>query len=75
MGKTTIEFKGIEFDIEYDYQPFEPPETGPEAQYPGCEEYVDQVTEFTHKGTNFLELIYEGNEAEIDELILESRDK
>jgi hypothetical protein len=73
MENVTIEFRGIEFDVEFDYQPFEPPERGPEAQYPGCDECIESVNSFTHQGTDFLELIYMNNESEIDELLLSSR--
>jgi len=65
----TIEFRGIEFEVEFDYQPFEPAERGPEAQYPGCPESVEAVYSMKHKETDFYECIYEGNEDEIDELI------
>jgi hypothetical protein len=27
--------------VEFNYQPFEPPERGPEAQYPGCPEAIE----------------------------------
>ena len=69
MSNTTINFRGIDFEVEFDYQPFE-------KQTHWCEgtgAHIEQVTEFTHKGTDFLELIYEGNEDEIEELILENR--
>jgi len=32
---------GVPCTIQYDYQPYEPPERGSEAQYPGCSESVD----------------------------------
>jgi hypothetical protein len=67
-----IEFKGIEFEIEFDYQPFEPAERGIEAQYPGCPESIESVHSMKHKDTDFLECIYEGNENEINELILDN---
>ena len=28
-------------EVYFDYQPYEPPERGPEAQYPGCPEQID----------------------------------
>jgi len=31
---------GVPCTIQYDYQPYEAPERGPEAQYPGCPESV-----------------------------------
>ena len=27
--------------VEFDYQPYEPPERGPEARYPGCQESAE----------------------------------
>jgi hypothetical protein len=29
--------------VEFSYQPYEPPERGPEAQYPGCAESIDLI--------------------------------
>jgi hypothetical protein len=34
MNHTTLEYEGLELDIEYEYQPEEPME----LEYPGCEE-------------------------------------
>ena len=65
-----IEWKGVKFDVEFDYQPAEPAERGIEAQYPGCGESVQGINSFTHLGTCFLEFA-EDNEEEIDEIILE----
>ena len=31
-------------EVKYYFQPFEPAETGPEAQYPGCPASIDDVT-------------------------------
>ena len=31
---------GVPCTIKYDYQPYEAPERGPEAQYPGCPEEI-----------------------------------
>lgn len=31
---------GVPCTIKFDYQPYEAPERGPEAQYPGCEEEI-----------------------------------
>ena len=47
--ETTLKYRGVEFDVEYDYQPFEPAERGPEAQYPGSPEYIEQITKFEHQ--------------------------
>ena len=35
---------GVPCTIQYDYQPYEAPERGPEARYPGCEESVEVVS-------------------------------
>ena len=34
----------IEVDVDFFYQPREPADTGPEAQYPGCAEAIDIVS-------------------------------
>lgn len=71
---TKINFKGIDFDVEYDYQPYEPMvmyDSNMEG-YPGCAEMAT-LEEITHKETNFLEFFEsQGLEREIEELILES---
>ena len=72
--KTTIIYYDIEFDVEFDYQPEEAMVMyyADGSGYPGCAEAVEGVHSMEHKGTDFLDLIYDGNEEEIDELILES---
>lgn len=32
---------GVPCTIKFDYQPYEPTDTGPEAMYPGCEEEIE----------------------------------
>ncbi len=40
--KITVEIvTGLTIEFIADYQPFERAETGPEAQYPGCEESIE----------------------------------
>ena len=34
----------IEVDVDFFYQPKEPAETGPEAQYPGCAEAIEIIS-------------------------------
>lgn len=34
---------GVPCTIKFDYQPYEAPDRGPEAMYPGCEEEVDII--------------------------------
>ena len=67
----TIDYKGVEFDVEFDYQPSEKQVLyyNDGSGYPGSPEMVE-ITEFKHKGTCFLEWI-EHVEDEVSELILE----
>jgi len=60
---TTIELNGIDFDVEFDYQPEER-----EDGYTHVHEEII-VNELKHQGTDFYELIYEQNSEEIDKLI------
>ena len=67
----TIKFKGVEFLVEFDYQPEEPmvmyyPDG---SGYPGCPEEI-QITKIEHQGTDFFELL-EGEFEAIEELISE----
>ena len=34
-------WRELPLEVEFGYQPYEPPERGPEAQYPGCPEAVE----------------------------------
>jgi hypothetical protein len=68
--EVTIEFKGVEFEVEYDYQPEEPAEIGPDAQYPGCGESVESINTITHAGVCFLEIM-EVYDDEIKDAVLE----
>ena len=67
----TINYKGVELDIEFDYQPAEKPETGAEAQYPGCPEAIEGINEIKHKGTCFFE-VFEDCIADIEIEIFEA---
>ena len=66
-----INFKGVEFEVEFDYQPSEPEVRyySDGSGYPGCPEAVEGINSFTHKGTCFLE-IAEDYYDEIAEAIL-----
>jgi len=63
---TTITFRGIEFDVDYYFQP------GEKAtyEYPGCPPCVEEINEITHNGTDFTEFLEE-HEYEIAEIIYE----
>ena len=67
--KTKLNYKGIEFDVEFDYQPAEKAERGPEAQYPGCPETAE-ITEILFMGVDFYEVM-EDYFYEIADIILE----
>lgn len=51
---------GVPCTIKYDYQPYEAPERGPEAQYPGCDESIE-VTSVTVGGECVDEWLYSGS--------------
>jgi hypothetical protein len=62
----TINFRGVDFEAEFYYQP----EEKGDYFYPGCAEAIDEISELKHKGTSFLEILEEYDE-EIKDLILE----
>lgn len=50
---STFDYRGVPLTVGFYYQPYEPPERGPEAQYPGCPEaheiesiYIDDLDVF-----------------------------
>jgi hypothetical protein len=61
--KKTIELNGIDFDVDFEYQPEER-----EYGYTRIPAEVI-VNELNHQGTDFYELIYEQHAEEIDNLI------
>jgi hypothetical protein len=61
--KKTIELHGIDFEVDFDYQPEER-----EDGYTRIPAEII-VNELNHQGTDFYELIYEQNSEEIDKLI------
>lgn len=67
MSKISINYKGVNLDIEYDHQPEEKPERGPEAMYAGCNESFE-IEEIKHKGVCFLD-VFENDLDEIEEII------
>jgi len=67
--ESTVQFKGVEFTIDYDYQPYEKEvryDSNMEG-YPGCAEQIDIIL-ITFQGENFTEIL-EDNFTEIEELI------
>lgn len=67
--KVLINFKDVDLEVGYDYQPFEPAETGPEAQYPGCCE--NATINSIHIGDVEVTELLDNYEDEIVNLILE----
>jgi len=67
--ESTFEYKGVNLTVGFYYQPYEPAETGPEAQYPGCPEaheiesiYIDEIDVFE---------LLEDQAEEIEEALIE----
>ena len=67
----TIEYRGVEFDVEFDYQPKEAEVTyySDGSGYPGCGAEI-QINEIKHNGTCFLELMEE-HDKDVCRIILE----
>jgi len=54
MSETiTIDFRGVNFEADFYYQP----EEKGDYFYPGCAEGVEDVSALKHQGTCFLELL------------------
>lgn len=51
----TIQVNDVDIDVKFNYQPYEPPETGPEAQYPGCAESYE-ITAVWVRGYNIIDI-------------------
>ena len=66
----TIEFRGVELEIAFDYQPEEAQVNyySDGSGYPGCSAEVDLISAF-HKGTDMTELLEDFTE-ELEDLIL-----
>ena len=71
--KATINFKGVEFEVGFDYQPEESAERGPYAQYPGCCESIDNIWMVEHKGTDFYDFFGE-NPRQLEDAIYAARE-
>ena len=54
----------LELLVDFDYQPAEPPERGPEARYPGCPESL----EIEHVTLNGMEVTSLLSEAQLQEI-------
>jgi len=57
--QVTISAPGeLELLVDFTYLPAEPPETGPEARYPGCREQIE-IEHVTLNGHNITQLLSE----------------
>jgi hypothetical protein len=73
-GFKTIDIGGLKFEVEYTYHLDEPAETGPEAEYLGCDGGVDDILSITYKGEDFTMFfieVYNDDLQEIKTLICE----
>jgi len=72
MSYTTINFRGVELDIKFDYQPEEPMVRyySDGSGYPGCGAEMN-IESITHKGTDMWDLV-EVHIKEIENEALES---
>ena len=61
-----INFRGVDFEVEFYYQP----EERGDYFYPGCAETIEEISEIKHKGTSFIEILEEHDEY-IKDLILQ----
>lgn len=72
--KETINFKGIEFDIEFDYQPEEKEVLyyADGSGHPGSSETLT-IRDITHKETSFLNFLADEKDEIEEELIIHVR--
>ena len=70
--KTTINFKGVSLQIDFDYREAEPQilYDGGGSGTQGCSAGIDCINEITHKGDD-VSLLVENDMNEIENLILE----
>ena len=64
-GEAVIKWKGIIFNVEFQYNPFE----RQTLEHPGQSAHISEISEFRYRGDCFLEFT-EGHFYEIEELIL-----
>jgi len=65
-----VEVDGNNFIVQYDFQPEEVPETGPEAQYPGCGAGIT-IEGIIYKSVDVSEIIDEYLYDRIEDLLWE----
>jgi len=71
MIRTTfIVFEEVEYEVEFDWTPSEPAETGPNALYPGCDEEIE-IQKMVNQETEEPYAFASDEEKEIEELVWE----
>jgi hypothetical protein len=65
MNKGKIEYRGIEFSVEWEYSPAEP-RTNDDPGYPERAEII----RITHKGTSFYDFLTDDDLIEIEKILL-----
>lgn len=66
MSELSVEFKGVDFDVEFNYQP----EERDTRWTPGCGESIDIIS-IKHKGVDF-DHVFENYHDEFEQLISEA---
>ena len=65
MNKSKIEYRGIEFSVEWEYTPEEPMT----HDYPGYPERAE-IIRITHNGTSFFDFLTDDDFIEIEKILL-----
>jgi hypothetical protein len=70
-----IEYKGIVFDVQFDYQPEEPEVRyyADGSGYPGCPEQAT-LNEITHCGVSFMEFLEDEHESIVEKILKDLHD-
>jgi len=68
--KSIINYKGVHFEVDYTYQPYEKPT----RDYPGMGESVEEINSITHQGVEFWDIL-EDQFDEISEVIINDINK
>lgn len=63
-----IQFEEVEHEVTFDWTPKEPAETGPDAQYPGCDEEIE-IQELVNQETDEPYAFISDEVKEIEDLV------
>ena len=70
---TIVVYLPIAVEVDFDYQPAEPPDCGPEARYPGCAESAE-INAVRVGDLDITEQLDHDDFASLETIILESHD-